>query len=363
LSVESVLIFVMFVAAPVWSEKVQSLAQSSQNALFPAQPATDGSRGREALLAQLDLHSKQGEELRKQITATMTNQLARDIEEAKAASHEGGSWMKMSAVVEADPEAAKLAAWQQLPAKVFPTFRSRADFGDILSKLNLTTGVEIGVRHGDHAQLLLSKWWKCQRFVLVDAYRGQPLLQNTQNQSWFDNSFNKMLRKRIIRRNCQTNFREALLHPRCQIQLWLCRDLSHDCVNRYADQSFDFIYLDALHDRKSVLRDLRTWWPKLRSGGIMAGHDYMDFTAYTSRGYYIAAHKYSVNFDGTIDKSGGLTKGAVDDFFSCVVADETDSPPPIGRPCDHLRQVTVSYAISYATGSVDEEVPSWAVRK
>lgn len=38
--------------------------------------------------------------------------------------------------------------------------------------------------------------------------------------------------------------------------------------------SVDFVYIDAQHDFLSVLADLCHWWPKLRSGGIIAGHDF-----------------------------------------------------------------------------------------
>jgi hypothetical protein len=41
------------------------------------------------------------------------------------------------------------------------------------------------------------------------------------------------------------------------------------------DDSLDFIYIDARHDYCGVREDLREWWPKLRMGGILAGHDYL----------------------------------------------------------------------------------------
>lgn len=42
------------------------------------------------------------------------------------------------------------------------------------------------------------------------------------------------------------------------------------------DQSLDFVFLDANHEAAFVLTDLVTWIPKIRAGGIMAGHDYGD---------------------------------------------------------------------------------------
>jgi predicted O-methyltransferase YrrM len=42
----------------------------------------------------------------------------------------------------------------------------------------------------------------------------------------------------------------------------------------YEDNSLDFIFLDAAHDYENVYKDLIHWYPKIKSGGVFAGHDY-----------------------------------------------------------------------------------------
>lgn len=37
---------------------------------------------------------------------------------------------------------------------------------------------------------------------------------------------------------------------------------------------FDLVYIDAFHEREAVLADLNAWWPKVKKGGILSGHDY-----------------------------------------------------------------------------------------
>lgn len=41
------------------------------------------------------------------------------------------------------------------------------------------------------------------------------------------------------------------------------------------DQSLDFVYIDAgAHSYEENMRDLRAWWPKVRVGGFIGGHDF-----------------------------------------------------------------------------------------
>ena len=42
----------------------------------------------------------------------------------------------------------------------------------------------------------------------------------------------------------------------------------------FADESLDFVFIDATHTYDAVLADLEAWWPKIRYGGVLAGHDY-----------------------------------------------------------------------------------------
>lgn len=43
----------------------------------------------------------------------------------------------------------------------------------------------------------------------------------------------------------------------------------------FADEIFDFIYVDGYaHAGANRGRDFITWWPKLKKGGLFAGHDY-----------------------------------------------------------------------------------------
>lgn len=38
----------------------------------------------------------------------------------------------------------------------------------------------------------------------------------------------------------------------------------------------DLVYIDAIHDSFNVRRDIKSWFPKIRIGGIICGHDFHD---------------------------------------------------------------------------------------
>ena len=47
-----------------------------------------------------------------------------------------------------------------------------------------------------------------------------------------------------------------------------------DAARTLPDESLDFVYIDANHDFDHCMEDLIAWSRKVRSGGIVAGHDY-----------------------------------------------------------------------------------------
>ena len=49
---------------------------------------------------------------------------------------------------------------------------------------------------------------------------------------------------------------------------------SLDAVSKFEDSSLDFVFIDGSHEYEDVKEDIKAWLPKVKPGGILAGHDY-----------------------------------------------------------------------------------------
>ena len=135
----------------------------------------------------------------------------------------------------------------------------RNGFGEWLNQNGLVgTGVEIGVLYGDYSRQLL-RTWKGEHLVGIDPYMVQP-------SSVYRDGCNipdiERVRDDIIK--------EFAREPRYRLIL----QKSMDAVGQFADGSLVMVYVDGNHSKESCGQDADAWWPKVKSGGVLAGHDF-----------------------------------------------------------------------------------------
>ena len=61
----------------------------------------------------------------------------------------------------------------------------------------------------------------------------------------------------------------------------LIQEYSYNAVERFEDDYFDLIYIDATHVYESAIADLNDYYPKLKKTGLMCGHDYIKSDHFT----------------------------------------------------------------------------------
>ena len=83
---------------------------------------------------------------------------------------------------------------------------------------------------------------------------------------------------------------------------------STEASNLYADNSLDFVFIDAIHTYKCVKDDIKHWYPKVKKGGILAGHDYCsDWPSVVQAvDEFILKHNYSLEINS--ENCWGFTK-------------------------------------------------------
>ena len=86
----------------------------------------------------------------------------------------------------------------------------------------------------------------------------------------------------------QADVRRAFEAAGCPVPA-LVEACSYDAADDFADGSVAMVYVDADHHTGLVRRDIAAWWPKIRPGGRLGGHDY---TGEPSNGVTIAVDEF-----------------------------------------------------------------------
>lgn len=190
---------------------------------------------------------------------------------------------------------------------------NRYEIVEIVNYLNFTAGVEVGVQRGIFAKQVLASFWpKADMYYLVDMWKNQAIYLDSANVN--DNEQEQIFQE--AKRNMAPFVNRTTF----------VRNSSLEAAKLFEDESVDFVYLDARHDYCGVTEDLVAWYPKLRVGGILAGHDFLtaDVALSLSRG----RENWFVCANGTSHQ--GAVKGAVIDF-ACLkhldIFHTRDKPP------------------------------------
>lgn len=124
--------------------------------------------------------------------------------------------------------------------------------GELLKRLPKQAVVaELGVDQGYFSEWI---WEICEpsKLVLVDL--------------WGSERFHQGKRKAV-----EDKFNTQINAGKVQIEI----GLSTEVGERFPDHYFDWIYIDTDHLYQTTIKELEIWAPKVKEGGIIAGHDYI----------------------------------------------------------------------------------------
>ena len=189
-------------------------------------------------------------------------------------------------------------------------------------------GIEIGVQEGKYSEIILNNWKSCSKYIMIDAWTEQPNYYDRANVPTTKQLELYEQTKRRLRRIADDSTRN--------IELVYYRNYSSDAVTYIEDNSIDFIFIDARHDYCGVEEDIRLYWDKLKPGGLLTGHDYLQQSMLTSSH---SGQRWDICSNSSMRVRS--VKGAVDDFIDSHglrgVASYADGAPWLSwlvrKPC------------------------------
>lgn len=136
---------------------------------------------------------------------------------------------------------------------------------ELLHGRELNRVAEIGVFKGENAFALLENL-PINLYIGVDPYARYPEFDdNLSVKNGVMANANLDMEYKIIRR-------KSLLFGG---QFQILRSYSTEAAKYFDEETFDFVFIDGNHYYDYVLADIKCWLPKVKQGGIIAGHDYV----------------------------------------------------------------------------------------
>ena len=120
-------------------------------------------------------------------------------------------------------------------------------------------GAEIGVYDGENAANILKHLF-VKKLYLIDPYQNYPEYvesgDSKANQEKLENARNQAFQK-------LSKFKDKVV--------WI-NEIS-DTAYKKIPEKLDFVYIDANHNYEFVKKDIENYYPLIKEGGVLAGHD------------------------------------------------------------------------------------------
>lgn len=142
---------------------------------------------------------------------------------------------------------------------------SREEFPALLNDLGLQgIGVEVGTHKGVFSELILVGS-NLSKMCSIDSWND--LSGTKYSDAYFNHTYQEQcqFKREAVARLAKFGSRSEILHM-----------FSAKAVKLFVDALLDFVYIDAHHTYESCSEDLTLWFPKVKIGGVFAGHDYVE---------------------------------------------------------------------------------------
>jgi len=183
-------------------------------------------------------------------------------------------------------------------------------FPKLCKDMKYQFGAEIGVDKGTFSHHMVSKS-DLQKYYCID-----PWIDDF-GSGYGKEKYDKDGSNR--QKDCENHLKEFIDAGRVE----LVKAFSIEVYQEIPDGLLDFVYIDGDHSLEGIFNDIYAWTPKVRTGGVVAGHDYKDgensgMKDYWGRGldyhvktvvdYYGARYGYKIHAVGGVIRSWWFVK-------------------------------------------------------
>jgi predicted O-methyltransferase YrrM len=130
------------------------------------------------------------------------------------------------------------------------------DLPQLFKELGFKSGAEIGVLEGKFSEILCRELPDATIYS-IDKWEFYPLYKNFRRSWMYEPIYKKA--------------KETLAPYKNNV---IIREWSMDALKQFEDNSLDFVFIDANHEFQHITNDIAEWRNKVRSGGIISGHDF-----------------------------------------------------------------------------------------
>jgi len=131
-------------------------------------------------------------------------------------------------------------------------------------------GIEIGVYDGWNSLEILETL-PIKKLYLIDPYKSyDDYFENEDSETQKD-----LDKRRIVTREVLKKYKDKIV---------FVYDFSEKAVEKI-NEEVDFVYIDGNHEYSFVKKDIELYFPKVKKGGLIGGHDY-NFSPETEKKHF-----------------------------------------------------------------------------
>lgn len=136
----------------------------------------------------------------------------------------------------------------------------REDVCSLINKYNCKRIAEVGIWRGELSRKIIEK---CSPYYLLLV---DPLCVENNKIGTYQCTMGEAIKNQ--------EELDKIAQSIYKLNAHFIRKTSIEAALEVPDSSLDFVFIDAIHLYEYIVEDIKTWLPKIKSGGVLAGDDY-----------------------------------------------------------------------------------------